>query len=74
MHDAADAGRRIAQPLMVLRGMRNPVWHRFDMLEVWRGFASRVSGRGIAAGHYLAEEAPEEVLAELLPFLTGAEA
>ncbi len=33
-----------------------------------------VSGRGIAAGHYLAEEAPEEVLAELLPFLTGAEA
>jgi haloacetate dehalogenase len=74
VHDAADAGRRIAQPLKVLWGLRNPVWSRFDMLEVWRGFATRVSGRGIAAGHYLAEEAPEEVLDELLQFLAGAEA
>jgi haloacetate dehalogenase len=71
MHDAADVGRRIVQPLLVLWGEQNPVWKRFDMLEVWNRFATQVSGTPIPAGHYLAEEAPERTLAELLPFLSG---
>lgn len=68
-HDAADADRQMHSPLLLLWGDENPVWQRFDMLEVWRRFAPAVVGHAIAAGHYLAEEAPEEVLARVLPFL-----
>ena len=70
-HDAADAGQPVLCPLMVLWGSDNPVWQRFDMLEVWRRFAPTVVGGAIRAGHYLAEEAPDDVLRELLPFLTA---
>ena len=56
---------------MVLWGSRNPVWQRFNILEVWRQHAESVVGWGIDAGHYLVEEAPTEVLAHLLPFLGG---
>ena len=69
-HDAADSARRILCPLMVLWGERNPIWDRFDMLGVWRQFAATVIGSAVPAGHYLAEEAPEHVLAKVLPFLT----
>jgi haloacetate dehalogenase len=70
-HDAADASRKILCPLMALWGNQNPVWRRFDMLEVWRKYAESVIGCGLDAGHYLAEEAPAAVLAHLLAFLSG---
>lgn len=68
-HDAVDAGRRIQSPLLLLWGAHNPVWQRFDMIETWRRFAVDVVGRSIEAGHYLAEEAPDQVLDELVPFM-----
>jgi haloacetate dehalogenase len=69
-HDEADraAGRKLACPVLVL-------WEegRFATgetpLDVWREWASDVVGRPIPGGHMQAEEAPEKVLAELLPFL-----
>ena len=39
---------------------------------VWRDWADRVEGHSIDCGHYLAEEAPEETLAALEPFLARA--
>jgi haloacetate dehalogenase len=68
-HDAADRHRQIACPLMVLWGNRNIIWDRFNMLDVWRKFASDVVVGAIPSGHYLAEEAPDEVLARLMIFL-----
>lgn len=68
-HDAADAGRRIEAPVLLLWGERNPVWRRFAMIETWQPFAANVTGGGIDAGHYLAEEAPEAVLDRLIPFM-----
>ncbi len=73
-HDSADAARRVLCPLMVLWGDRNPVWKRFDMLDVWRQFAPAAVGGAIHAGHYLAEEAPDELLHKLLPFLSDSRA
>jgi haloacetate dehalogenase len=70
-HDAADVGQKISCPLMALWGDRNPVWQRFDMRDVWHRHAESVVGSAIDAGHYLAEEAPDAVLAHLLPFLKG---
>jgi haloacetate dehalogenase len=70
-HDAADAQRQLACPVMILWGDRNPIWARFDMLDVWRRFASIVEGGPLPAGHYIAEEVPEELLSRLQPFLDG---
>jgi haloacetate dehalogenase len=67
-HDAEDRGkRRIACPLLVLWGARGARTN-FDHLEIWRGWAQDVRGRGIDSGHFLAEEAPDEVYAELREF------
>ncbi len=68
-HDRADLARRIACPLLVLWGAKGVVERSFDVLEVWRERAELVTGRALPCGHYLAEEAPEETLTELLTFL-----
>ncbi len=70
-HDAADAGARIACPLLVLWGEKGVVNRLFDPIADWRGVATDVRGRSLPSGHYLAEEAPEETLTELVAFLDG---
>ncbi len=68
-HDRADLARRIACPLLVLWGAKGVVERSYDVLEVWRERAERVTGRALPCGHFLPEEAPEETLTELLTFL-----
>ena len=43
-----------------------------DVLAVWRGWADDVRGRGFDCGHFLAEEKPDEMSAELRAFFTYA--
>jgi haloacetate dehalogenase len=75
-HDRADfdAGKRVTCPLRVLWGGGSSQGSGGGLLDVWRRFASGpVSGRGLACGHFLPEEKPEEVAAELVAhFLDGA--
>jgi len=75
VHDRADrdAGRRIACPLLVLWGGRNPVWEQFgDPLSIWREHATgEVRGEALDCGHFLPEEAPERTLHLLEAFLGG---
>ncbi|MBC5766194.1 alpha/beta fold hydrolase [Ramlibacter albus] len=63
-----DAGRRLAQPLRVLWGEHGVVGKCFDVLALWRERAEQVTGRSIACGHYIAEEAPDALLAEATSF------
>lgn len=68
-----EAGRRIACPLLVLWAKEDDLEDLYgDPLAVWRAWADDVRGRGLSCGHYLAEEAPDEVYAELHAFFTGA--
>lgn len=64
--DTADreAGNRISCPMLALWGGESR-----DLLPVWRTWADDVSGKGLPCGHFMAEEAPEAVLAEMTPFL-----
>ncbi len=71
VHDRADRGRRLTMPLLVLWGERSSQGSGYDMLAVWREHAETVSGHGIASGHFLAEEAPEETYRALHGFFTG---
>ncbi len=68
-HDEADLDRRVVCPLLVLWGSRGFVHRSYDVLAVWRERAVQVEGRAIDSGHFLPEEAPDEVLAELRRFL-----
>lgn len=67
--DEADRGRRVACPLLALWGARGFVGARYDPLAVWREYADDVRGAGLPAGHFVPEEAPEEVIASLRDFL-----
>lgn len=72
-HDRAsrDAGQTVQCPLLALWGAKGKVGVWYQPLEVWRRYASGpVSGGPVNSGHYLAEEAPEEVLAALDGFLS----
>jgi haloacetate dehalogenase len=71
-HDRASraAGQRVACPLLALWGAKGKIGQWYAPLDVWHAYASGpVSGHAVASGHYLAEEAPGEVLAALEHFL-----
>ncbi|GLU32776.1 alpha/beta hydrolase [Trinickia caryophylli] len=74
-HDRADIerGRRIACPLRVLWGARGTVATCFDPLAEWRRVARDVSGRALECGHYIPEEVPEALVAEMLSFFEATE-
>lgn len=71
-HDRASraAGQKVECPLLALWGAKGKIAVWYDALAVWRDYASGpVSGHSVNSGHYLAEEAPEEVLTALEGFL-----
>jgi haloacetate dehalogenase len=70
VHDREDvaAARKLVQPLRVLWGEHGAVGRNFDVLALWRARAGTVEGRALPCGHYIAEEAPEALMAEALQF------
>jgi haloacetate dehalogenase len=68
-HDEADIARKIECPLLALWGEKGTVHRCFEPLEDWRERAADVRGRPLPCGHYIPEEAPAELLAELVKFL-----
>jgi haloacetate dehalogenase len=62
-----DAGRLIACPVLVHWGAEEEALT--DSLEIWRGWADRVDGGPLPSGHFIPEEAPEELTASLERFL-----
>jgi haloacetate dehalogenase len=71
VHDAADRdeARKLTCPLLTLWGGLGVMERLYDVREVWRGYANDVRGKPIDAGHFLAEEKPEETARELVRFL-----
>jgi haloacetate dehalogenase len=70
-HDRASraAGVRIQCRLLVLWGARGKIAKWYDPLAIWRQYcAVEVTGGPVDCGHYLAEEAPAEVLERLRAF------
>jgi haloacetate dehalogenase len=69
--DEADkqAGRRITCPMQALWGKKNRLDKWYDVLAVWREWATQVEGHAIDCGHFLAEEAPDATYDALTAFL-----
>ncbi|AOK28097.1 alpha/beta hydrolase [Burkholderia singularis] len=74
-HDRADLerGNKLVCPLRVLWGEEGVVGRLFDPLDEWRRVARDVSGRAIACGHYIPEEAPVALIDEALAFFEASE-
>ena len=69
VHDRADLDRKLACPLLALWGAKGVIERQYPVLEIWSERAASVTGKALPCGHFLAEEAPQETLAELLQFL-----
>jgi haloacetate dehalogenase len=72
-HDQADHGtRRIACPTLALWGSGGALAIFYDdVLAIWRDWADDVRGHAVEASHFLAEDEPEQVAAELEEFLSA---
>jgi haloacetate dehalogenase len=72
LHDRASraAGNKIRCPTLVLWGTKGKIGQWYDPLSIWRGYcAGDVTGGPIPSGHYIAEEAPADLLAWFDRFL-----
>ncbi len=68
---ARAAGTRITQPLLALWSLRDDLEELHgDPRLIWEAWADDVSGHGIDSGHHVAEDAPDDLAAALVPFLT----
>jgi haloacetate dehalogenase len=64
-----DAGRRIQPAVLVHWGSEEGAMS--DAFDVWRRWADSVEGGPLPSGHFIPEEAPEELTASLERFLGG---
>jgi len=68
--DERDLTKKLRCPTLVLWGEFGKMHSLFDVLAKWKEKGERVEGHPIACGHFIPEEAPEELLADLRPFLS----
>jgi haloacetate dehalogenase len=69
VHDRKNLKTKIKMPVLALWGKHGVVEALFDCLADWREVAADVRGRSLACGHFIPEEKPKELLAELRRFL-----
>lgn len=63
-------GRHIKCPTLCLWSKYDDLEEIYgDVLSIWKAWAPDVRGKAISSGHHMAEEAPEELAAELIQFL-----
>ena len=63
---AGDA--KISVPIRVLWGEKGLVGTRYEPLTVWKDYAEQLSGRPLSCNHWLPEEMPEQIVAEIQGF------
>ena len=71
VHDKQDLRKKLTMPLMAIWGRHGVVEALFDCLADWREVALDVRGRALNCGHFIPEEKPRELVAELRRFLKG---
>jgi haloacetate dehalogenase len=69
-HDRNDLGTKVQCPLLAVWGSKGTMDPLYDVLATWRERASDVRGRSLPGGHWLPEQLPDELAAELLQFLS----
>lgn len=68
-HDKEDLNKKIECPFLVLWSEKGPFHRMYDVLQTWKERSRQVSGKALPAGHFLPEQVPDQLIAELKPFL-----
>jgi haloacetate dehalogenase len=71
--DAADLGRRVACPALVLWGAEGVMARRFDVAATWADRLADMRGAAIPGGHFFIDLHPGETAEALLRFLDEVE-
>src|SRR3954470_18152940 len=72
VHDRKDLKKKIRMPVLALWGRQGVIAALFDCLADWREVATDVRGKALQCGHFIPEEKPKELLAELRRFFAAA--
>ncbi len=70
-HDRQDLASRIEAPLLAIWGQQSVVGQTYDVKATWQEKARDVTGVGLPCGHAIPEEAPADLTAHLLAFLSN---
>jgi haloacetate dehalogenase len=70
-HDREDLNAKITCPVLALWGAHGAMHKRYDVVRTWKERASRVEGWAIESGHFIPEEAPEEIVYSLSKFFAN---
>jgi haloacetate dehalogenase len=71
VHDRKDLKKKITMPVLALWGRQGVIAALFDCLADWREVATDVRGKALQCGHFIPEEKPKELLAELRRFFAA---
>ena len=73
-HDETDqqSNKRIVCPVLALWAESGFATKTGEPLDIWRKWATTVSGRALHCGHFLMEESPEEVTRSFIEFFNAA--
>jgi len=69
--DERDLALKVRCPVLAIWGEYGKMHTLFDVLASWREKALNVRGHALPCGHFIPEEAPEELTTELRTFLRG---
>ncbi len=67
-HEKNDLEKKIQCPVLVLWGSKGAMGLLYDVLAAWQEKALTVRGKAFDGGHWLPEQFPEDVSAELISF------
>ena len=70
--DERDLARKLSCPVLAIWGEQGKMHTMFDVLATWKDKALDVRGHAVPCGHFIPEEAPLELLRDLVPFLEQA--
>jgi haloacetate dehalogenase len=67
--ETAKAGTKLQCPTLALWGEHGFVGKQYDVLAVWREYATDVRGHAVPSGHFVPEEVPQQTITALREFL-----
>jgi len=67
--DAADLGKRVTCPALVMYGADGPMGRAYDVPSTWSDRLENMQSLGVPGGHFFVDEYPEETARALLDFL-----
>lgn len=67
--DERDLGTKLSCPVYTIWGQFGKMESLFDVVDAWKEKADNVIGKSLPCGHFIPEEAPDELLSEIVPFL-----